>query len=479
MWYFNGQVYRKAYQMFTKDKNFYRNFFSLLSMLALQNMIVLSVNLIDNIMIGSYSEAALSGVTAVNQIQFVFQQILLGSGDALVVMGSQYWGQNRTDPIKKLSNGALLLGLGFGIILFVLAASIPGSLVGLFTDNGEYVSEGVKYIDIIKYTYLLFPISSILLTTLRTVETVKIAFVTSVISLAVNASVNYLLIDGNLGCPELGATGAAIGTLIARAVELLIVLVYVLRVDKKICIKFKDFFKLDKTLVIDYLKTSRAFVIVAALFGLSTAIQTVVLGHMDIGTDGSVIGANSISSTLYMMLKVASIGAASSAAIIIGKAIGQNKLDKVKEYAKTLQIIFLMIGILTSIVLFTIRTPILNLYDISPTTRDYANSFILVLCVTCIGTSYQMPTLVGIVRGGGDSAFVLKNDLISIWCIVLPVSILAAFVFNWPPVAVVFCLNADQLFKCGAACIKVNKFNWIKKLTRNDSEALPNTEVTE
>ena len=98
-----------------------------------------------------------------------------------------------------------------------------------------------------------------------------------------------------------------------------------------------------------------------------------------------------------------------------------------------------------------------------------ADSFILVLCITCIGTSYEMPVLVGIVRGGGDSAFVLKNDLISIWGIVIPVSFLAAFVFNWPPVAVVFCLNADQLFKCAAAVIKVNKYNWIKKLTRAEA----------
>ncbi len=469
--------------MFTKDRNFYRNFFSLLLMLALQNMIVLSVNLIDNIMIGSYSEAALSGVTAVNQIQFVFIQILLGAGDALVVMGSQYWGQKRTDPIKRLSNGALMLGFGLGVVLFVLAAIIPESLVGLFTENTSYISEGVKYLDVIKYTYLLFPISSILLTTLRTVETVKIAFATSVVSLAVNAFFNFLFINGNWGCPELGATGAAVATLIARAVELAIVLIYVLCFDKKIGIKFRDFFKVDKTLVWDYLKTSRAFIIVAALFGLSTAIQTVVLGHMDIGVEelgeaaGSVIAANSISSTMYMILKVASVGAASSAAIIIGKTIGRNELEKVKEYAKTLQIIFLCIGILTSIILFTIRTPILNLYDISDATREYANSFILVLCITCIGTSYQMPVLVGIVRGGGDSAFVLKNDLISIWGIVIPVSILAAFVFNWPPVAVVFCLNADQLFKCGAACIKVNKFNWIKKLTRSENEAVQ--EVTE
>ena len=95
-----------------------------------------------------------------------------------------------------------------------------------------------------------------------------------------------------------------------------------------------------------------------------------------------------------------------------------------------------------------------------------ADRFLLVLCVTSIGTAYQMPTLTGIVKGGGDTKFVFYNDIVSIWCIVLPVSYLAAFVFNWSPLAVMICLNSDQIFKCGAAVIKVNRYKWVKSLTR-------------
>lgn len=456
--------------MFTKDRDFYKNFFSLLVILAVQNMIVLSVNLIDNIMIGNYSEDALGGVTAVNQIQFVFQQLLMGAGDALVVLGSQYWGQKRITPVKKILNGGLILGMLCGIILFVLACFIPEGLVSIFTENDSQIQQGAEYIRVIKYTYLIFPLSSVILSSLKSVETVNISITTSIISLLINAAINYMLIYGNFGCPMLGATGAAIGTLVARIVELLIIAVYIFRIDKKIQYKLNDFIKFDKTLVLDYLKTSVPFVVVATLFGLSTALQTAILGHLNSDVAGDPMSANSISSTLYMMLKVAAIGAASASAIVIGKTIGQNHIEKVKEYAKTLQIIFLIIGILTSVTLFALKNPILSLYNITPETKALANSFILVLCVTCIGTSYQMPVLTGIVRGGGDSSFVLKNDIISIWCIMLPISLLAAFVFKLHPVIIVFCLNSDQIIKCGAACVKVNKFNWIRKLTKPDSE---------
>ena len=181
----------------------------------------------------------------------------------------------------------------------------------------------------------------------------------------------------------------------------------------------------------------------------------------------SAIAANSVASTLFQMLKVATIGASSAASILIGKAIGSGEMGKIRSYTQTLQLMFVGIGLITSTLLFLLRVPIVNLYtDLSPETRQMALDFILVLCVTGFGTAYQMPVATGIIRCGGDGKFVMVNDIISIWGIVIPLSFLAAFVFKWPPVAVVICLNSDQVFKCGAAFIKCNRYRWMKKLTR-------------
>ena len=446
----------------TKDKSFYKQFFSLYWVLVLHNVIALGVNLADNIMIGSYNETSLSGVAAVNQLQFVFQQIIIGCGDALVVVGSQYWGQRRTKEISKLSLGAMIIALGSAIFLFVAATVSPGGVVGLFTPSEAIIAEGTKYINLIKYTYIIFGITNILLATLRCVETVKIGFWISLSTLFVNCTINYLLISGNCGFPELGVEGAAIGTLVARCIELIIVVCYIVFADKKLKINLKHYIVPDKNLMGDYMKVARSTVLVAAMFGCSTALQTVILGHMS----DNAIAANSVSTSLYQTLKVAAIGASAATAIIIGKAVGQGDMKKIKESTKTLQIIFLIIATIMSVTLFILRTPILSLYDLDPETYRLANAFILVLCITGFGTAYEMPVLTGIVRGGGDAAFILKNDIISIWCIVLPLSFLAAFKFGWPAEVVVFCLNFDQLFKCGAAAIKANNYSWIKKLTR-------------
>ena len=452
--------------LLTKDKSFYRTFFRLFFMIVLQNAIVLSVNLADNLMIGGYSETALSGVAAVNSLQFLYQQLTIGIGDALVTMGSQYWGQGRTAPIKQLGKAALLAGAFLGVLLFALTSLFPYQIVGLFSETEAIVEQGVQYLAIVRWTYLFFAVSSTLLSLLRTVEIVRISTVVSAIALVTNCSINYMLIEGNLGAPEMGVRGAAIGTLISRALELCIILAYYIFIDKRLCVRKDDLLKTDFSLMRDYFKHCMYFVMVSFIFGSSVALQNVILGNLS----DSAIAANSIASTLFQMLKVMAVGAASATAIIIGKTVGQGDLKKLKEYVRTFQCIFLCISLLTGVTLFIIRSFILEFYDLTPETYATAKNFLLVLCITGMGTAYQMPVNIGIVRGGGDSKFVFINDLISIWGIVLPLSFLGAFVFHWDPTIVLLCLNSDQIFKCAAAAIKANRYKWVKKLTRETAE---------
>ncbi len=447
----------------TKDRSFYKSFFILCGTLVLQNIIVLSVNLADNVMIGGYSEISLSGVAAVNQIQFILQQVVNGVGDVIVVVASQYWGQKRLEPIRQISAIGTKIALGIAVVLFTLVSFFPEGTLRIFTNDETIVAEGVRYLKIVRFTYPVFALTTALLATLRSVETVRIALLISLSTLILNCSINYTLISGHFGAPELGVVGAAIGTLTARCVELVIVVFYLVFRDQRLKLRLRDLLGWNRELAKTYIKVGLPAIATAGLWGASNALQTVILGHMT----ANAIAANSMASTLYLTLKVGSVGAASAASILIGKTIGSGAgLPKIKEYSRTLQVLFLCIGAVISAGLFLLRGPVLSLYRLSDETRALANSFLLVFCVTGFGMSYQMPTQTGIIRGGGDTRFVLINDLISIWGIVLPVSALAAFVFHWPPVAVVICLNADQVFKCGAASIHCNRYRWIKKLTQ-------------
>ena len=175
------------------------------------------------------------------------------------------------------------------------------------------------------------------------------------------------------------------------------------------------------------------------------------------------------------MVKSMAVGASATASVIIGKTIGEGDLGKVKEYAKTLQVVFVFIGIVAGCILFLIRVPVLALYDLSADTKQMANSFLIILSVICMTMSYQMPTNCGIIKGGGSPMYVVKLDLISIWCIVLPISFIMAFVVEASPIVVVCCLNADQVFKCVPAFIKVNYGKWVKKLVKEDNKKIRNS----
>lgn len=444
------------------DKAFYKKFLAVYAALVLQNVVTLSVNLADNIMLGGYSEVSLSGAAAVNQIQFVFQQLIVALGDGIVILSSQYWGKRQTDPMKKIAAQAMQAALVVAAGLFLLVSVFPHEVLRLFTADEPIIREGMSYLGIIRFTYLFFAVTQILLAVLRSVEIVKIAFYLSVVTFCINCGINFILIYGRFGAPELGIEGAAIGTLAARTAEFVILLVYIVKKEKALHLSVKSFFKTERALSMDYLKITAPMLAVNGLWGLNTALQTVILGHMT----SAAIAANSVASTIFLMVKSMAVGAASAASVVTGKTIGEGNLDLVKQYAKRMQKMFVLIGIISGIVLFAVRIPILELYELTPATKEMANTFLLILSVVIVGMSYQMPTNNGIIRGGGSPMFVVKMDLISIWCIVIPVSFFMAFVVQAPPAVVVCCLNADQIFKCIPAFIKSNYGNWIRELTR-------------
>ena len=449
-------------KFFTGDTAFYKNFFALTGAMALQNLITCSVNLADNVMLGGFSENALSGAALCNQIQYILQMVTMGIGEGVVVLGSQYWGKRDTLFIQKLIGIGLKLGISVSIILWILAFAFPKQCLGLFSNETAIIEEGIAYLRIICFSYFFFVVTNILIYSLRSVQTVRIGFIVSGSTLIINICLNYILIYGNFSAPRMGIKGAAVATLISRIAELFIILIYLKWKDQKIHIQFKNLIPLDVILFKDYLRVGIPVIISNSLWGVAMAVQTGILGHMG----ARAIAANSIAATILQIITVVLYGGASAACVMTGKTIGEGRLDKIREYSRTNQVLFLIIGLVSGAVLFLVKDYIICFYEITGDTKELALQFMAVLSVTVVGTAYQCSVLTGIVRGGGDTKFVLYNDLIFMWCITLPASFLATFVLKCSPVIVFACLKSDQVLKCFVAVVKVNRYRWIKKLTR-------------
>lgn len=445
-----------------KDKYFYKTFFSLYLVVALQNIIVFSVNLADSIMLGSYNEIAMSGVSLANQIQFLLHMFVNGAANGLVVIASQYWGKKNLGPIKKVFSAAFVVGVAMSAILTVAVLASPVGILGILSDEAEIVIMGAEYIKIMAFSYIIFAVTQILIALMRSIEAVRIGFYTSVLALIFNVSLNYCLIFGNFGFPEMGVKGAAVATLISRVAELVAAVIYVFLVDKRLSLKIKDILKVEKTYFRDYIKAGLPLIGSGGSWGVAMTVQTAIIGRLG----AACIGANAVTAPVFQVVSVLYSSSSNASSVLIGKTVGENDIPRVKKYTKKLQIVYVIIGLVSCAILLASRDFIISMYDVTAETAALAVTFINILAVTVIGSSYEAPCLCGIVSGGGDTRFVFKNDIIFMWCIVLPLSFLSAFVFNWPVPVTFFILKSDQITKCLVAVVKVNRYKWIRSLTR-------------
>lgn len=447
---------------FTTDSSFYKTFFSMMIVVALQNLVAYSVNMADNIMLGSYDQNALSGASTVNQIFFMVQQIALSIGNALVVLASQYWGQKKTEPIRSLTGIALKLGAIFSIIIVSLCILLPVPLLKLFTTSPEIIAQGKEYLSIIQWTFILFIITNVLMSALRSAGTVNISFYISVVSLFVNVGINYVLIFGRFGFPEMGIKGAAIGTFIARVLELVIVVIYITKFDKKLNLFSRGLLTPNKELRKDYTKVYIPIFCAQVLWGISVPMQSAILGHLS----DDAIAANSVATTFYQYLKVIVLAMSSTSAVMIGNAIGRGDIKRVKSDARTMAVLDVCIGLVLGFALFVLRTPLLSMYSLTDSAMVMAEHLIIIMSIIMVGMSYQMPVSFGLIQGGGDAQFTMRMNMISTWFIVMPLSFAAAFWWKWPVELVVLVIQSDQIFKGLPTFIHFRKYKWMKKLTK-------------
>ena len=447
------------------DKTFYRTFAILTLSLALQNLLTYSVNLTDNIMLGRFSQDALSGASLCNQLQFLLQMLVQGDGEGVVVLGARYWGKKDLKPIPDIIGAGLRFGVSIAAVLFVLALLFPTQIIRLMTNDPVIMEQAVQYLQIICFTYVIFALTNMLTASLRSIGIVKIGYIISASTLCINICLNYVLIYGHFGAPALGVRGAAIATLVSRTVELLIVIWFLKFREHTLRLNWRKLLFIDTSYIRDYIHVSLPMLVTQTMWGASSIIQTAILGNME--NAAMVVPANSISVLVFQILSVVGYGAASAAAIMTGRTLGEGHKERIDQTAFTFQIMFCIIGVFTGLIILLSRGPVLQIYNtLSPEAAELTRQFITVLAITSVGTCYQMAADCGILRAGGDTKFAMWNNIVFVWLICLPCAALSAFVFHFSPVVVFFCLKMEQLGKCPVIFLRVRSKKWIKQITR-------------
>lgn len=446
-----------------ENKNFYKKVLALIIPMALQNLINVGVTTADVVMLGRVGETVLSASSLAGQIQFIMMLILFGLTSGAAVLTSQYWGKKDIRAIEKVFGIALRFGIIVAIIFSSGALLMPEKLMRIYTSEPDVITEGVKYLRIIGLSYVFSAITMIYLNIMRSVERVMISTIVYLVSLVVNIILNAIFIFGLLGVPAMGIRGAAIATLIARTVEILIVIGYEIKVKHEIHPHFYDIIKVDKILFRDFLILSMPVIMNELIWGAGSSANTAVMGHLG----SAAVAANAVAQVARQIATVVSFGVATAAAIMLGKAIGEEKYELAKAYSKRFVGLSIGFGLIGGFLILCARPFIISSLSLTSEAKNYLSIMLFVMSYFALFQAYNTNMIVGVFRSGGDTRFGLIMDILSMWGCSILLGAVAAFVFKCSVPIVYILLMSDEIVKLPFTTMRYKSFKWLKNITRD------------
>ena len=440
---------------------------------AFGSLISFLVVIVDDIMVSSLDNgvAAQSAVSQINSLTALFTAAVTGLISGSSVLLSQYLGRRDSLAIKRIFSIVFLLCTGLSVAVALAISLFPDATVRLMVSGNEteVLSLGADYVRIACLSYIPFAISTAMTGMLRYVESVRLTLYVSIVSLVANVCLNYLLIFGNFGAPALGVKGAAVATLVARLIELGIVWVYVFFVQNSIDLRVADLFRIHRPMLADYMKYGFTVGIADAQWALIGVIKAAIIGRLG----ATFMAANSIGNASVTLGTMFAFALAGGACVAIGKAVGAGDRERAIRWSVKIQKMFLVIGIAVAAILFALRHQFVSLYGSAsdPEVAALAAQLVAIVAVTLVGTCYHASCFIGINRGGGDSKFVFTVDMICGWLVVLPATLLSAFVLGLSPALVFLATRIDQCFKWIIALLRLRGEKWIRNITRDETNS--------
>ena len=441
---------------------FYRSVLALVLPMAAQNLINVGISSLDVIMLGAVSETVLSASSLANQIQFIMTMIFFGVTSGACVLTAQYWGKGDRRTIEKVMGIALRISITVGIVFTLAVLFFPEPLMRIFSNEEDVIAEGVRYLQVVGYSYLFMSITMIYLNIMRSVERVIISTVVYSVSLVTNGVLNAVFIFGLLGLPAMGITGAALATTIARFVELVIVLVYAYRPGQPVRLRFSDIFTRDAQLFRDFLRYSIPVTLNEMMWGGGVSMITAIIGHMG----QSAVAANSVAQVTRQLATVVAFGIANATAIMIGKAIGEGSEDKAEDFGRRFVWLTVIAGVVGGIVVLCVSPIASANLSLTDQTREYPTFMMFVMSYFVIGQAFNTTMVVGVFRAGGDTRFGLIEDTVAMWGISIFIGFLGAFVFGWSVQAVYVVLLSDEIIKIPVNWWRYKTKIWLRNVTR-------------
>lgn len=442
------------------DKNFYKSVLAIALPISLQNMISIGVNMVDTMMLGTMGEVALSASSLANQYISVYNICCMGIAMGASVIVSRFWGSKDIISLKKAITIMLRMVVIIGTIFMIPAIICPEILMKIYTNEMDIIAGGVSYFKWSIPSFLLMGISLCCSIVLRSVGAANVPLVCSVISFVSNIFFNWLFIFGSLGAPRMGIAGAALGTVIARILEFSAIMFYFLKLDTKIKYKFKDIFMKCSDLVGEYLKICIPVLVSDALMAFGNNGIAMIMGRIG----SQFVSANSITMVTQQLCNVLSQGIAQAGCIVTGHTLGRGEIERAKQEGWNFLVFGTLVGMFAGVLILILCNPIISCYNITEETKEIARQLMQAVAFIVIFQSANSIICKGVLRGGGDTKFLMVADILFLWIASIPLGILSGLVWGASPFVIYFCMKIDQIIKFGWGIIRLRSGKWIKKI---------------
>lgn len=445
------------------SNTFYSQIRRLVIPIVIQNLLSAAVNSADVVMLNYVGQSSISAVSLAAQYASVLFMVYYGLGTGATMLCAQYFGKGDMRAIEVVEGIALRFSLVISSVFALAALSIPELMMKLFTNDPELIRLGASYLRILSVSYLCWGIIEIYLSILRSIGRVVISTSLNALAFTLNIFLNAVFIFGLFGAPKLGVTGVAVATSTSRVVELIACFI-VSSMSKDIKLKFSYMFKKNKLLFSDFVKLSLPALGNDVAWGIAFSMYSVIIGHM--GSDA--VAANSFVIVVRNFGTILCFGIASAGGILLGREIGENRLEDAKNDARRLMKLTVVSGALGGLVILGVTPLVLRYASLSETAMHYLKYMLLINTYYVMGAAVNTTLIAGVFRAGGDSRFGFICDTIDMWVYAVPLGFFAAFVLKLPVMWVYFLLCTDEFVKWPWVLKHYRSNKWLHNITRDN-----------
>ena len=435
--------------------------------IAFQNLLSTTASMIDTIMIGSQGELSVAAVGICSQISSLFFSCYFGFAGGSLLFFSQYWGAGNEKGINQTFGISFLCMLGVSILFGGVAVTNPEFVLGIYTDKQNIIDVASGYLRIVGFAYPLQVISVIISFFMRSTERVAPPLISSLAGLVTNFILNWILIYGRFGMPQMGAAGAAVGTLLSAIVNLLLLLFFLMRDKRSIQLHLKDRFCFDDGVLKIYFSKCFPIICNELFYGIGPMLINVVIGRQSESAIAAMAAFRVLEGFVYAFFG----GLADASSVVVGKEVGGGHHMRGYQYTKGFAIICPVITFFICMIGFVFNAPLLSLFGLGSEAMFYGKYMLLIYVAagTIRTCNYIMNTCY---RAGGEAIFGTVLEIVCLFTISVPATWIAGMVLHLPFLAVFSFLYTDEIIRLIAELWYTKSGKWIKPVTEEGKRSV-------